>query len=222
MGKKSEPAETPRKGVNTRITDDLRLRLERSAAHSNRTVGSDIEHRLEASFKLDFVNEGGLGALLQNEAALDFISNVGAVMDRVLDVSRDRKFSEIETRKALRSAMAVLVSNHLWMGEDTSSASVGQGDRIKSKDLPPGLLGRRLATEHMVWDATWHDRAVVDDTLDGRVSNHWTGDGSVIELGAPPKPKEAARDLSDLTLKEIEADPRFEKAENMHLYKRID
>lgn len=222
MGKKSEPAETPRKGVNTRITDDLRLRLERSAAHSNRTVGSDIEHRLEASFKLDFVNEGGLGALLQNEAALDFISNVGAVMDRVLEVSQDRGFTEIETRKALRSAMAVLVSNHLWMGEAAPAASVDHGDKVKPKDLPPGLLGRRLATEHMVWDAAWHDRAVVDDTLDGRVSNRWSGDGTVIEIGEPPRPQPAQRDLKDITLEEIEADPRFEKAENLHLYKRLD
>jgi hypothetical protein len=222
MGKKSEPAETPRKGVNTRITDDLRLRLEKSAAHSNRTVGSDIEHRLEASFKLDFVNEGGLGALLQNKAALDFISHVGAVMDRVLEVSRDRKFSEIETRKALRSAMAVLVSKHLWMGEDVPAASVDHGNKIKSKDLPPGLLGRRLAAEHMVWDAAWHDRVVVDDTLDGRVANRWSGDGSMIEIGEPPRSQPAQRDLKDITLEEIEADTRFEKAENLHLYKRLD
>ncbi|MCJ2020506.1 hypothetical protein MKK84_24265 [Methylobacterium sp. E-065] len=221
MGKKSEPVETPRKGVNTRITDDLRLRLERSAAHSNRTVGSDIEHRLEASFKLDFVNERGLGALLQNDAALDFLSNVGAVLDQVLGVSRDRNFSEIETRKAMRAAMAVLVSNHLWMGEETPSDPIDQGDRIKPSELPPGRLGRRLAVDHMIWDATWHDRAVVDDTLDGRVSNRWTGDGSAIELGEPPKPKQPPRNLIDLSLEEIEADPRFEKPENLHRYKSI-
>lgn len=222
MGKKSEPAETPRKGVNTRITDDLRLRLERSAAHSNRTVGSDIEHRLEASFKLDFVNERGLGALLQNDAALDFISNVGAVLDQVLAVSRQRNFSEIETRKALRAAMAVLISNHLWMGEDPPAVPIVQGDRVKAKELPPGRLGRRLAEDHMAWDFAWHDRAVVDDTLDRRVSNRWTGDGSVIELGEPPKPKQPPRDLSDLSLEEIETDPRFEKPENLHRYKSID
>jgi hypothetical protein len=62
---------------------------------------------------------------------------------------------------------------------------------------------------------------VVEDTLEGRIANRWTGDGSVIELGEPPKPKPAARDLRDLSLEEIEADPRFEDPKNLDLYKRI-
>ncbi|GJE14439.1 hypothetical protein FOHLNKBM_5514 [Methylobacterium longum] len=220
MVKKSEPAETPRKGMSMRLADDLRTKLEWSAAHSNRTVGSDIEHRLNASFKLDFVNSTGLSALLGNAAATDFISSLGAVIDGLLKTCRDRKFSEVETRKALRAALSVLISQHLWTGEDIPA--VPGADGAKVKDLPPVRLGQRWATEHMVWDAAWNDRAVVDDTGEGRISNRWSGDGSMIELGKPPKPEQSPRNLSDLSLDEIEADPRFEKAENLHLYKRID
>ncbi|TXN14696.1 hypothetical protein FV219_03250 [Methylobacterium sp. WL122] len=222
MGKKSEPAESPRKGVNTRITDELRAKIEKSAAHTNRTVGSDIEHRLEASFKLDFVNSDGLGALLHNEAALQFVSNAGAVIDQTISVARERKFSEIETRKALRSALAVVISRHMWVGEEFPDAVGRPRDgMVKPKDLPPVRLGMHLAAEHMLWDSAWNDRAAVDDALDGRVANRWTGDGSMIELGEPPKPKPMRRDLKDISLEEVEADPRFDDPKNLDLYKRI-
>lgn len=220
MAKKSEPADTPRKVMSMRLADDLRSKVEWSASHSNRTVGSDIEHRLNASFKLDFVNSTGLSSLLENDSATDFISSVGAVIDGVLKKCRERKFSEIETRKALRGALSVVISRHLWMGEDFPDAPAPEGSKVK--DLPPGRLGQRWAAEHLIWDAAWNDRLVVDDALEGRIANRWTGDGSTIELGEPPKPKQPRRDLSDLTLEEIEADPRFERPENLHRYKRTD
>lgn len=220
MGKKSDPAETPRRVMSMRLADDLRSKVEWSAAHSNRTVGSDIEHRLDASFKLDFVNSTGISALLETNAATDFISTIGAVLDGVLKKCRERNFTEIETRKAIRSAISVVISRHLWLGEDFNESAVHTG--VKVKDLPPGLLGQRWAAEHLLWDAAWNDRPTVDDTLEGRIANHWTGDGSVIELGEPSKPKPPQDNLRDITLEEIEADPRFEKPENLHLYRRTD
>lgn len=50
MPKRSEAAPTPRKGINTRITDDLREQLEAAAETSGRSLGAEIEHRLLASF----------------------------------------------------------------------------------------------------------------------------------------------------------------------------
>lgn len=220
MVKKSEPADTPRKGMSMRLAEDLRSKLEWSAAHSNRTVGSDIEHRLNASFKLDFVNSTGLSALLGNNAATDFISCIGAIIDGLLKKCREREFSEIDTRKALRAAFSVLISRHLWTGEETPA--VEKLDGVRLKDLPPVQLGYWWAIEHMLWDAAWNDRPVADDSLEGRVSNHWTGDGSKTELGKPSKPKPPRRDLRDLKLADIEADPRYERAENLHLYKRAE
>ena len=215
----SEPARAP---VTTKITPRLRNRLEASAAKGTRTLGSEIEHRLDLSFRLDLTGKEGIGAIFDNQSATDFMSSIGSVFGDLLKACADRGLSEMETRKALRAALSVLVSHHLWMGEvfpeACGDASAGSG---KLRDLPPGQFGRRFAAEHMVWDAAWSDRAAVDDALDGRVSNRWTGDGSVIELGEPPQPKPPQRDLSDLTLEEIEADPRFEKPENLHLYKSI-
>lgn len=53
MAKKSKPAEVPREGVNTRITRELRDKLDAAAAASGRSVGSEIERRLERSFVPD-------------------------------------------------------------------------------------------------------------------------------------------------------------------------
>ncbi|GJE14782.1 hypothetical protein [Methylobacterium longum] len=216
----SEPARAP---VTTKITPRLRSRLEASAEKGTRTLGSEIEHRLELSFRLNLTGQEGIGAVFDNQSATDFLSSVGSVFGDLLRMCSDRGLSEMETRKSLRAALSVLVSRHLWMGETfpdaDNNASSADG---KLRDLPPGQLGRRLAVEHMIWDAAWSDRAAVDDALDGRVANRWTGDGSVIELGKPPKSDPARRAPKDLSLDEIEADPRFEKQKNLHLYKRID
>ena len=218
--KNADAGEVPRKGMSMRLADNIRALVERSAEHHNRTIGSDIEHRLNASFKLEFVNSSGLSSLLSNKSATDFISSLGSVLDGVTSICREREFSEIETRKALRAAIAVLISRHLWVGEDMPSTE-GSAD-TKVRDLPPIRLGHRWATDHLDWDAAWSDRAVVEDTMDGRVANRWTGDGSVIELGEPPKPKSAPRDLTDVSLEEVEADLASDDPKNLHLYKRLD
>jgi hypothetical protein len=51
MAKKAKPAEVPREGVNTRITRDLREKLDAAAAAAGRSTGSEIERRLERSFR---------------------------------------------------------------------------------------------------------------------------------------------------------------------------
>jgi hypothetical protein len=165
----------------------------------------------------------GIGSVFENQPATDFLSSVGSVFGDLIKLCADRGFSEIEARKTLRAALSVVVSHHLWMGEVFPEAKArSRPDSEKLRELPPALLGLSYATEHMLWDAAWSDRAAVDDAMDGRVANRWTGDGSVIELGEAPKPKRASSKLRDRSLEEIEADPRFEKPENLHLYKRAE
>lgn len=50
MGRRQDKADTPRHGVNTRIRDDLRAKLDQAAIKNDRTLGNEIERRLEASF----------------------------------------------------------------------------------------------------------------------------------------------------------------------------
>ena len=50
MPKRAVPGEGRRKGVNTKIPDELRGKLERAAEVSGRTLSHEIEHRLESSF----------------------------------------------------------------------------------------------------------------------------------------------------------------------------
>lgn len=50
MAQRSTRTGTPRKPVTTKIADDLRMQLETAAFANSRTLGSEIEHRLRASF----------------------------------------------------------------------------------------------------------------------------------------------------------------------------
>lgn len=69
---KSKPAETPRKGVNTRITDELRAMLEAAATESGRSVGAEIERRLADSFKPQPDLYATVRAAIQDERAAEY------------------------------------------------------------------------------------------------------------------------------------------------------
>jgi len=72
MAKKSKPAEIPREGVNTRITKELREKLDAAATAAGRSTGSEIERRLERSFRI----KDELLALFEDERTLHAVSAI--------------------------------------------------------------------------------------------------------------------------------------------------
>lgn len=67
MTKRSEPAPSPRKGINTRITGILREQLEAAAAAAGRSLGAEIEHRLLASFAAQSATVEDVRLMLRGE-----------------------------------------------------------------------------------------------------------------------------------------------------------
>ncbi len=223
MGKKSEPADTPRKGVNTRITDELRRRLDAAAEASGRSVGAEIEHRLEASFDADaFFSRGGFSYVRSNKAPAALFGALAEAFQEISAVARERGFSEIETREALATAMDVVKHYHLWTGDpdlpELDGPEPARG--LKKRELPPKPLGHEVAHDVILWNLSWNEEPVPEDTQDGRIANHWSSDGSLIEAG-PTKDEVSAE--SAAAMKEAQraldaGEIEFETPENLSKY----
>lgn len=180
MGKKSLPAETPRKGVNTRITDDLRTRLEASAQENNRTLGSEIEHRLELSFKFEFGSTQGVSALSHSRAGTLFLQSIGSIFGLVLLEAKQRGFSELETRDALKGALEVIASRHLWTGQKPPDDAASYLFQEMNK-LQPTDFGQQLASAHLQLDSYMTEQKVIKDFYSNKIIDHWSGNGTVAE-----------------------------------------
>jgi hypothetical protein len=69
--------------VMTRIPETLRRRLERAAARNNRSMNTEIIHRLEESFALDSAARAGAAAARRDLKSLSE-TEIGEKLDKML------------------------------------------------------------------------------------------------------------------------------------------
>ncbi|MCJ2042972.1 Arc family DNA-binding protein [Methylobacterium sp. J-078] len=117
MAKKSKVAEVPREGVNTRITKDLREKLDAAAEAGGRSVGSEIERRLERSFK--FKEE--LLALLEDERTFHAVAAIALTWMEIETITGRKWYDSHKTLIAAQAAAGSVVGS--IRGADGSTAS---------------------------------------------------------------------------------------------------
>lgn len=101
MARRSISAAGKRRAVNTKITDDIRERLEAAAAESDRTLSHEIEYRLENSFASE---------LKMGRANSELLRDIEKLLSMV---SLDSSPSNHELiRYCLDAAFRVLLSSH--------------------------------------------------------------------------------------------------------------
>lgn len=105
MARKSKAAEIPREGVNTRITKDLREKLEAAASAAGRSVGSEIERRLETSFK--FKEE--LLALFEDEKTFSAVCAVAMTWISLENVIGRPWYSDKDTLEVAKVSAASII-----------------------------------------------------------------------------------------------------------------
>lgn len=182
MARKAPDGSGKAAAINFRTEAALRDRIEAAARKSGRSIAEEVEARLYASFEFDLSEREGIRSLLSRSETADFCNDLGKVFSDVRELGLRRGFDEVQTREAMRAALGVLTFYYLWIGEDESPALDGpepaHGARIT--ELPPQPLGHEVANSATVWNAAWRQGSVIDETLDGQISDVWSGDGSKI------------------------------------------
>lgn len=222
-------------GVSIRTTKAFRDRLTVAAKQNGRSLAQEVERRLEASFEdqadvraapnplADLISSEVEDYLKTNRSAADLLSTFAAIMRTTNRISRDRGFSELEAREALRVAWGVVEFFHLNMGEESTPKLKGPAPApgIKRAELPPRFLGHEVAMSHVQNDMLWKDQPVPSDTIVARIRDYWSGDGSKLVLGASEEEVAAAEKVAhDAARRALQSgDIQFEKPENLHKYK---
>lgn len=227
-------------GVSIRTTRAFREKLTLAAKENGRSLAQEVERRLEASFDTATADAAQkratpdvlaerfspdvLDYLRAYPVAADLMSTFAAAMKTTNRISRDRGHSELDAREAVRVAWGVVQYFHLNMGENGPPALRGPMPKLGTKraDLPARFLGHEVAADRVGQDARWEEHSVALDTMDGRIRNHWSGDGSEIVSG--PSEEEVAADEERRLKAAKEALARgeieFERPENLSRYKR--
>jgi hypothetical protein len=117
MAKKSKVAEVPREGVNTRITKELREKLDAAAEAGGRSVGSEIERRLERSFK--FKEE--LLSLLDDERTFHAAATIALTWLELETITGRKWYDNHKTLIAAQASAASVVG--AIRGTDGSTAN---------------------------------------------------------------------------------------------------
>lgn len=173
-----------------RTSPALRKIIEDAAQRSGRSVAEEIEARIYASFEYDLGDKDGLRWLMSRPEAANFCNDMGRVFSDIREFAQRRSFDEIQTREAMRAALGVLTFYYLWTGEDEPPLLDGpepkKGARIT--ELPPQPLGHEIANNATVWNAAWREGSVIDETVDGQISDVWSGDGTKVVQEGREKP----------------------------------
>lgn len=129
MAKKAKPAETPREGVNTRITRELRDKLDAAAAQSGRSVGSEIERRLERSFSV----KAEILELFQDEATSTALSAIALSWYSFKIITNRDWYEDVSTLLTAQAAAQTILSHFKSLsGESISGAS----EKISPEEVP--------------------------------------------------------------------------------------
>lgn len=230
MATRSPPAETKRGIVNMRMLPDLRSKLDAAAAENGRTLAGEIEARLASTFDDPLAKAFRTSAaayVRNNERSVGaFLGAIAETFQKIDEASKKKSLSELDTRIAMRAAIDRLKFYYLWIGEASSPYPDGykRKSRTHAVEMPPGAMGHNLASSIAEWNLAWNDEPVPSDTAEGRVANHWSGDGSTIEVQSEIGSDAAAsideEIKSGLSLDEIMAKRglKWEEPENLDKY----
>jgi hypothetical protein len=176
-------------GVSIRTTKAFRDRLTAAAKESGRSLAQEVEWRLERSFDqakptADIFPEDVTTYLKGSPVPASMVGAVAVAAKSIDAISKDRKFTEMQAREALRAAFDVIKYFYLWVGEDAPELDgppLPFGTRVR--DYPPQDLGYAVAWDRIVYNSAWNDEDVPQDTADQRIMDHWTGDGTEVLRG---------------------------------------
>lgn len=175
-----------RQSINVRTRVDIKQALEAIAAQNGRSLAQEVERRLEKSLE----NSGSAVAkdllygifseeqrlyLSRNLDAARFVEYITEAHMRITRLAREGGLSEIDTRAALREASSFLAAWFMWDGEVVSRAEIPKGGRLI--DQPPAIIGRKVAEDFMLYLNAMHDGGALQDALDERIRNVYSGDG---------------------------------------------
>jgi hypothetical protein len=170
-----------RKPLLSRTTLEMRDMLEAAAAQSGRSLGQEVEHRLERSFSHDRLWSLVFG---EDKETAELLIAIGKVQDRARRYAFKRGFDEAQTRRAIKEAIKTILDIHLWSGGDIAplpqTLFVEHGRIVPPPPMSPEQSGRFAATEELIWS---QDERI--DELDGSLVERWSKPGSL-----PPKPQE--------------------------------
>ncbi|MDR7040509.1 hypothetical protein J2X36_005292 [Methylobacterium sp. BE186] len=187
-----------------RTTPEVRDRLTRAAEAGGRSLAQEIERRIELSFGLDFIEPVGAELLSKNAASRRLFRYISEVFGQIVSFGRDRGYNEVDMRKDLRAALDVAKFYFLWTGIEEPPKVEGPkpAPDARPRELPPGHFGAVLADERIVWGATWHQESIPDDTIEGRISDHWSGNGEKLISGPSREDQDREREAALVKAKE--------------------
>lgn len=189
MPRRAVRAEGRRVNVNTKVTQEIREKIEAAAAASDRPISTEIEFRLDQSFANDVILKTIVGSGIQSE----MFRRLALVIRAARKSCKEKELGEIDTRQVVAAACNRVISVYCWFDLPKQ-----QGEQRAVKAKPPSLnkhkleqLGTETADSAMIFD---DDQAM--EELNVRIANHWTGDGRTdewavegIEHGNPPGTK---------------------------------
>lgn len=181
--------------VMTRTTVELRQALEEAAAASGRSLGQEVESRLEMSAMVSPM----VSAMISDKASLQLFQTMANVLRAVRKIAKQRGWSEIETRQALKHAFDVISSINFWSGGDVAGPPDGYAAHSKEKHTTtPAQDGYDVAMDTMIYNSAW-DECVLMEGFGNVITDYWSGSGNVTinapETIDPPAP---ARSLAEI------------------------
>lgn len=177
MPKRAVPADGRRVNVNTKVTQEIREKIEAAAAASDRPISSEIEFRLDQSFANEVIIKALVGSDIQGE----MFRRLADVVTSARRFCREYEFTETKTREVISAACIRVVTIYCWTsGKLTQESPIRiHGKPVRLNEMKPEYIGIEIADSAMMWN---DDQALED--LDVQVANRWSGDGRTAEWRA--------------------------------------
>lgn len=157
-----------------RTTRELRQRIEKATAESGRSLGQEVEYRLERSFNpTDFATQ-----LFGSPAAIHLLVCMGSAIRAAQAYAVNRGFSETQTRDMIRTAINTIADVNLHTGGEINQPQVSFLEN--APQMSPTDAGEKLA-----WDmALTYEQPLLDE-FNVPLVERWSRLG-----GPPPTPKD--------------------------------
>ncbi|WP_407530157.1 hypothetical protein [Methylobacterium oryzisoli] len=195
-----------RQSINVRTRTDLKQALEKIAAQEGRSLAQEVERRLEQSLEEQSQKMGdplpGIfnfelrPYLRSNHAVAQFLEILADEFMHITRTARARGRDEVEVRTALCAAVDLTKHYLLWRGEDNPPPLEGPrpAPGARTFDLPPAALGRKIAEERIAWVGDFFEEGVYIDTMEGRITDAYSGSGRETLFGPTPEEVEERKE----------------------------